>query len=188
MSIIVVQIIKKLNLDNPKYLFVISYKWALRLTMERVSECFKINLIYFVGIRTLCVCVWGGGVSILALGPGLIPSGEVWRLYLLIQICTYVSGGLFISVFRREMEECFIVLSRKVSGIFCGHSHVRARRGHITRTDTIHGTYWHVAVRDFGSWQSRVLRHKLYFRKENHLTCIPQSHLFVLSVEGCCCT
>jgi len=36
-----------------------------------------------------------------------------------------VTGGLFVSVFRREREECFIVLSRKLPGIFCGHSHVR---------------------------------------------------------------
>ena len=45
MSINTVQVINKLNLNIQKRLFVISYKVAFCLTMERVSECVKINRI-----------------------------------------------------------------------------------------------------------------------------------------------
>jgi len=58
-SINVVQVINKQSLNNPKYLFVISYEVAFRRTMERVSGCVKISRIIFLlefihcgGIRT----------------------------------------------------------------------------------------------------------------------------------------
>ena len=50
---------------------------------------------------------------------------------------------------------------------------------HTTRTDTMRGTYWHVAAHGFGGWRSRLLSHKLYFRKQNQLICFPQSHHFL---------
>jgi hypothetical protein len=80
-SINVVRIINKLKLNNPKPLFVISYKGAFRLSMERVSGCVKINRIILL---ELIHCGGGVGVIVLALGPDLIPSGEGWWSYLLI--------------------------------------------------------------------------------------------------------
>jgi hypothetical protein len=45
----VVQIINTFNLNNPKHLFLISYKGAFRLTTERGWDGFKRNRVFFCG-------------------------------------------------------------------------------------------------------------------------------------------
>ena len=109
-----VQIINKLNLSNPKYLFVISYKGAFRLTVESVSECVKINRIHFCWNSYIV----GGGGEIQYFGIRTkFDSRRVRHIYLYKSV--HVSRGLLI-------PEGLTLLSRKVSGISCGHSHVRA--------------------------------------------------------------
>jgi hypothetical protein len=148
------------------------------LTMERVSECVKIYRILFVGIHTL----WGGGRQYFGISSRFdFKRGRVVVIFTYINLYIYVwwlfhigfmsrKGGGFHSSLEEGTRHILWPLACK------GPSH--ARRGHITPTNTMRGTYWHVAAHDFGGWQSRVLSHKMHFRKKNQL-CFPQSHPFL---------
>jgi len=130
----VVRIINKLNLNNPKHLFVISYKVAFRLSMERVSGCVKITRILFFWNSYI---VGVGEESLFCIRTRFDSKrGRVVVIFTYINL--YICVRWLVQIFfRREKEECFIALSRKVPGIFFGHSHVRA----LPTQDVAHYTY-----------------------------------------------
>lgn len=143
MLINVVQVINKLNLNNPKGLFVISYKVAFRLTMEScVGVCENKPNIFLLEF----IHCWGGGIRVRfdsKRGGGII-------IFTYTNPCVCVQRLAHSGVFHSAIEES----TRHIMWPLAYTDPSHARRGHTTRTETMRGTCWLVAAHDFGDWQS----------------------------------
>jgi hypothetical protein len=113
--------------------------------MERVSECIKINRFfcwnsYIVGggsqcfdIRTRFDSKWGSVVVIFT----------YTNLYICVWWLVHIG---FPSRNGVVLHSAVVESTRHVLWLLTCTGPSHARRGHISRTDTMRGTYWHVAA------------------------------------------